>query len=45
LKYRFNECENRKFSFKGLAKETENPKPHLAMSGEKLASVFRALEN
>jgi hypothetical protein len=45
LKYRFNECENRKFSFKGLNKKTENPKPHQAMNAEKLASIFLALEN
>jgi hypothetical protein len=28
LKYRFNECEKKGFSFKGLNKPTVNSKPH-----------------
>lgn len=28
LKYRFNECEKRNFSFKKLNKNTEQAKPH-----------------
>jgi hypothetical protein len=45
LKFRFNTCENRAFTFKGLKNETDKPKPHLAMSAEKLAFVFEALKN
>ena len=44
LKFRFNECEKSRFSFKGLNKKSETQKPHQAISREQLQVIFDQLK-
>jgi hypothetical protein len=43
LKFRFNECEKRKFSFKGLLKQSEKKRPHKVLSKEDLLNIDERL--
>ena len=43
LKFRFNECEKKKFSFKGLNKKSETKSPHKAFTQKELQVIFAKL--
>ncbi len=45
LKFRFNECEKRSFSFKGLIRASQKPKKHSYISREKRESIDKSLED
>jgi hypothetical protein len=44
LKFRFKECEKKRFSFKGLNKQSEHKRPHKAFSKVELENIFVRLE-
>jgi len=44
LKFRFKECEKKRFSFKGLNKKSENKRPHKAFSKDELQNIFEKLK-
>lgn len=41
LKFRFNQCEKKKFNFKRLATSSKKKKPHKAISAEALQDIFK----
>ena len=43
LKFRFNECEKRSFSFKGLIRASEKPKKHSYISQERREFIDKSL--
>lgn len=42
LRFRFNFCEKKEFSFKGLRKGSKSKKPHKVISSVELGQIFKA---
>jgi hypothetical protein len=42
LRFRFNFCEKRSYSFKGLSKKSKQEKPHKIIRPENLDKIFRS---
>lgn len=46
LKFRFNQCEKKKFNFKRLAAGSKSKRPHQAISAAELETIFaRSADN